>query len=97
MITFEEAADVFCVRTDAPQGYTLVQHAHEHDHLSILAQGTARVTTDGVSRDYAGPAVLTIKAHSAHEVYAVTPIVWFCLWGSEHGMQNAAPPLKLEA
>lgn len=90
MISFHEAADVFAVETRAPAGYELVQHAHDHDHLSFLASGTADVVIDGEAQTHVGPCMLTIRAHRQHSVRAITPIVWLCLWGSGFGMQEEA-------
>ena len=85
-----ESGDVFMVETHCPAGYKLGQHAHDKPHLSYLASGMARVEVDGVGRVYVGPAVLTIAAHKAHSVTAVTPITWLCLWTTDDNMQVAA-------
>ena len=89
-INFHEAAEVFCVETRAPAGYLLGQHAHDHDHLSFLASGTVDLKVNGETQRLTGPCMMTIKAGAAHEVFAVTPITWLCLWGSNFGMQEGA-------
>lgn len=95
-ILFHEAAEVFAVETRAPAGYTLGQHAHEHDHLSFLASGTVVLEVGGVTTKLTGPRMLTVEAGKAHTVCALTPIVWLCLWGSAFGMHaEAVASLKL--
>jgi quercetin dioxygenase-like cupin family protein len=64
-------------------GTLIQQHEHPHDHLSILAQGAARVWVDGVSVLHAGPACLHIEAGKAHSVEAVTDIVWYCVHATD--------------
>lgn len=64
-------------------GELLTQHSHPHDHLSILARGTAKVSVDGVSTFYEGPTCIHVPAHKAHAVEAVTDLVWFCIWATD--------------
>jgi len=64
-----------------PAGISLPQHAHNHDHLSILASGSADVVVDGVRTRHEGPAVLTVKAGAVHTVEAVTDVFWVCCHG----------------
>ena len=69
------------VEARIPAGISLPQHAHDHDHLSLLSSGTADVTVNGVTTRHHGGDVLTIKAGLVHTVVAVTDVVWFCIWG----------------
>jgi len=69
--------------TRIPAGYVLVQHAHKHDHLSILASGTVEVIVDDSRKIIEGPACLTIQAHKHHGVKAMTDVVWFCVHATE--------------
>ncbi|MBT2322520.1 cupin domain-containing protein [Variovorax paradoxus] len=69
--------------THIPEGATLAQHAHDHDHLSFLALGTVEVTVDGVSQEMTGPAAILMKAGKVHSVEAITPAVWLCIWATD--------------
>lgn len=77
------SSGLYAKETLIPAGVRLTQHKHGYDHLSILASGTAVVEVDGEATKYTGPACLTIKAGSAHEVTAITDVVWFCLHATE--------------
>jgi quercetin dioxygenase-like cupin family protein len=70
----------YAKETHIPAGCSLSQHVHPFDHKSILESGRVRVTADGVSRIYEGPAALVIKAGVQHQVEALTDAVWFCIW-----------------
>lgn len=74
---------LYCKETHIPAGVKLTQHIHSFDHLSVLAKGTAMVIVDGVSTEHSAPAFLTIHAGKAHEVTAITPVVWGCLHASD--------------
>lgn len=74
---------LYCKETSIPAGVKLTQHVHAFDHLSVLAQGAVIVTVGGVSREYAAPAFLTIAAGKAHEVEALTDVVWGCLHATD--------------
>jgi quercetin dioxygenase-like cupin family protein len=62
-----------------PVGFHHEKHTHGYDHLSILAQGTVIVTTNGVKQEYTGPCCLEIKASEEHAVEALTDTVWYCI------------------
>ncbi len=78
-----ESGNVFAVETKAEAGYKLESHRHEHSHLSVLVSGRAKITIDGVSEVAEGYKILSIPANSAHEVEAITDIVWLCLWSDD--------------
>ena len=69
------------VEARIPAGLSLPQHAHAHDHLSVLAQGVADVYVDGAGTRHIAPKVLTIKAGAVHTVVAVTDVTWVCTHG----------------
>lgn len=66
-----------------PAGHFATTHAHEYDHLSILASGYAKVEVDGVFTEYRAPACINIAAGKHHQVIALTDIVWFCIHATE--------------
>ena len=77
----------YAKETLIPAGVVLSQHKHPHDHLSILASGTATVSSGGDVLRLTGPACITIKAGVSHSVTAITPVVWFCI----HGVDSTDP------
>ncbi len=74
---------VYAKETRIPAGKVLEQHRHPHDHLSILARGTAVVRVDGVGQLYRGPACVLIKAGKVHSVEARTDVIWYCVHATE--------------
>jgi mannose-6-phosphate isomerase-like protein (cupin superfamily) len=73
------SAGVYAKETRIPAGYVLVQHAHKHDHLSILASGSVELVVDGVKSVVNAPACLTIAAGKHHGVKSITDVVWYCV------------------
>lgn len=77
------SSGVYAKETRIPAGQWLVSHAHEFDHLSILASGTVEVIVDNSQKIITGPACLTIQANKHHGVKAITDSVWFCVHATE--------------
>jgi len=74
---------VYAKETVIPVGFTLTQHIHKYDHLSILAKGKAVVEVDGESRVIDGPACLLIRAGKEHAVTSITDVTWYCVHATE--------------
>ncbi len=74
---------VYAKETMIPRGMHLEQHAHAHDHLSVLASGSVRLTVDGVVREVVGPVCLNISAGKRHGVEALTDVVWYCIHATD--------------
>lgn len=74
---------VYAKETHVAAGHVLVQHRHEHAHLSILAAGTVEVLVDGVRSVLVGPACLTIEAGKHHGIRALTDSVWYCIHATD--------------
>lgn len=83
MIQHHFSAGVYAKETHIPAGYVLVQHAHKHDHLSILASGSVELLVDGVKSIIDAPACLTIAAGKHHGVKSLTDVVWYCIHATE--------------
>jgi hypothetical protein len=66
-----------------PAGTQIPTHQHVYDHLSILAQGTVRVTTGVVTQEYRAPAMIEIKKELVHTIRAIEDSVWFCVHATE--------------
>lgn len=83
MIHHHFSAGVYAKETRIPAGYVLVQHAHKHDHLSILASGSVELVVDGVKSVVEAPACLTIAAGKHHGVKSLTDVVWYCVHATD--------------
>ena len=83
MIQHHFSAGVYAKETHIPAGHVLVQHAHKHDHLSILASGSIELLVDGVKSVVTAPACLTIAAGKHHGVKSLTDVVWYCIHATE--------------
>lgn len=63
-----------------PKGYFAVSHAHNYDHLSILAKGKVIVKTDNDNGvEYTAPVCIEIKKELHHSITALEDAVWFCI------------------
>jgi len=66
-----------------PQGFTAGTHAHSFSHLSMLAKGRVKVTTDDYNCEYTAPACIEIKAGIHHMIEALEDTVWFCIHATD--------------
>lgn len=66
-----------------PKGYGAVQHQHEYDHLSVLAQGHVLVKTPEGVQEFKAPACINIKKNFNHAVEALEDSVWFCIHATD--------------
>ena len=71
--------EVYSKRAHVKAGSQLVQHIHPYDHAAALVSGTVRLQVDGLSRTVTGPRMLLITAGRAHQITALTDVVWHCL------------------
>ncbi len=69
--------------TNIPAGTSLGQHAHTHDHLSVLVSGSVELTVDGEKQALTGFQILTLVAGKQHQIHAITDAVWLCVWATE--------------
>jgi mannose-6-phosphate isomerase-like protein (cupin superfamily) len=83
MIHHHFSAGVYAKETRIPAGHVLVQHAHKHDHLSILASGSVEMVVDGVKSVVEAPACLTIAAGKHHGIKSLTDVVWYCVHATD--------------
>ena len=83
MIHHHFSAGVYAKETRIPAGYVLVQHAHKHDHLSILASGSVELAVDGAKSVVHAPACLTIAAGKHHGIKSITDVVWYCVHATD--------------
>ena len=64
-------------------GHYAVTHAHEYDHLSILAAGRVTLEVDGDNRELIAPTCVTILANKHHQIVALEDAVWFCIHATD--------------
>lgn len=61
-------------------------HCHKFDHLTLLANGSLRVTIGGVSTDYKAPHMIFIRKDIEHELLALEDnTVAFCIHALRRG------------
>jgi quercetin dioxygenase-like cupin family protein len=77
------SSGVYAKQMMLPKGYFAVSHAHNYDHLSVLASGKVIVRTDDSEQTYTAPACITIEKHKNHSVTALEDAVWFCIHATE--------------
>lgn len=77
------SSGVYAKQMMLPKGYFALSHAHEYDHLSILASGKVIVKTDEGTQEFTAPACLTIKKHLNHSITALEDAYWFCIHATE--------------
>ena len=83
MIQHHFSSGVYAKETRIPAGFVLVQHAHKHDHLSILASGSVELVVDGVKSVVHAPSCLTITAGKHHGIKSLTDVVWYCVHATD--------------
>ena len=82
-ITHHFGGGVYAKETNVKAGQILVQHKHEHDHLSILASGRVELLVDGERSEITGPACVTIRAGRYHGIKALTDVAWYCIHATD--------------
>jgi len=88
MIQHHFSSGVYVKETRIPAGFVLVQHAHKHDHLSILASGSVELVVDGVKSVVHAPGCLTIAAGKHHGIKSLTDVVWYCVHATDCTDEN---------
>lgn len=97
MIHHHFSSGMYAKETRIPAGYVLVQHAHKHDHLSILASGSVEMAVDGVKSIVHAPACLTIAAGKHHGIKSITDVVWYCVHATDCTDENNIDEVLIEA
>ena len=77
------SSGVYAKEIHVPAGYVVGSHAHEFDHMSMLAKGEVIVKTDNDEQHYVAPTVVTIKKGIHHEIHALKDSIWFCIHATE--------------
>jgi quercetin dioxygenase-like cupin family protein len=63
-------------------------HKHNRDHVSVLLLGTVHLTIDGVAAALRAPATITVRAGELHEILALEPVLWACVWDNPDGLET---------
>lgn len=75
--------DAYIKAVGMQAGQFIGQHAHAHDHLSVLVHGSVRLYVEGqASRVLCGYQTLKIEAGKEHRIEAMTDAMWLCVWGT---------------
>ena len=77
------SSGMYTKETHIPANHWLVQHAHTHDHLSILASGSVELTVDGKTSVIHAPSCINICANTYHGVKSLTDVVWYCIHATD--------------
>jgi quercetin dioxygenase-like cupin family protein len=79
---------VYARQMELPKNHCAVTHAHEYDHLSILASGRVTVAIDGIDGEFVAPACINIVAGKHHKIIALEDSVWFCVHATDETDPN---------
>jgi hypothetical protein len=61
-------------------GWTVMQHKHKFDHITLVGAGAVAVKCDGVVHYYEAPSLINIKADTKHQIMAIKPnTVCYCI------------------
>jgi quercetin dioxygenase-like cupin family protein len=65
-------------------------HLHSHDHVTLLAVGSLRVTCGNQTQDFNAPHIITISARQAHDLTAlVDGTIAYCVATIEDVVKSA--------
>jgi hypothetical protein len=74
-------------------GEMVAQHVHMHDHVTVVAVGTVRLTIDGVDQgEIVAPRPVSIRALAQHSMVAVTDALIFCV----HNLRGEGYPALVD-
>lgn len=72
--------------------HVAAQHAHEHDHITLLASGSVAFWRNGEQiSQHNAPAVITVPAGSKHAFVALSDNVVLCCLHNLRGTGETAP------
>lgn len=74
---------LYAKQMSLPKGYEAISHAHNYNHLSLLAKGRVTVRTDDSVTEYTAPAILEIVAGVHHSITAHEDVVWYCIHATD--------------
>lgn len=74
---------VYIKQQELDAGWCVDTHQHNYEHYGLLGTGQVIVELDGIQTPYTGPCVIPVAAGKSHRITALTPIVWFCIHGTD--------------
>ena len=95
-IEFAEVDDIWvrAYSIDKAQNGVL-QHVHEHDHMTLVSRGTVQAWQDGkVLGEFKAPAIIKISAGKQHAFTALTDDVVLCCLHNLRGTGLESPEIK---
>ena len=95
-IEFAEVDDIWvrAYSIDKAQNGVL-QHVHEHDHMTLVSRGTVQAWQDGkVLGEFKAPAIIKILAGKQHAFTALTDDVVLCCLHNLRGTGLESPEIK---
>jgi hypothetical protein len=95
-IEFAEVDDIWVRAYSIEKAKTgLLQHVHEHDHMTLVSRGTIEAWQDGkVMGQFKAPAVIKILAGKQHTFTALTDDVVLCCLHNLRGTGLESPEIK---
>lgn len=94
-IEFADADDIWIRFYTIPQAdYAVPQHAHVHDHITLLCNGIVRLyRNDELVDTLVAPKSILIKAGVKHRFETVTPNVLFACVHNMRGRDGTSPEI----
>ena len=74
---------LYCKKMTIPKGYVAGMHKHKYAHLSILAKGKVRISTDDYNKEVTAPFCINIEAEKHHMIEALENSEWFCIHATD--------------
>lgn len=95
-VEFAEADDIWVRAYSVDKATkTIVQHVHEHDHMTLVSRGTVEAWQEGeVMGVFKAPAIIKISAGKKHAFTAMTDDVVLCCLHNLRGTGLESPKIK---
>jgi quercetin dioxygenase-like cupin family protein len=94
-IEFAEIDDIWVRAYSVKKAETIAgQHAHTHDHITLVSRGTVEAWQDGAMLGvYHAPAIIKVSAGKKHMFKAITDDVVFCCLHNLRGTGLESPEI----
>ena len=92
-VEFADADDIWIRFYTIPKtGYFVPQHAHKHDHITLLCSGAVNAFKDDVFiGEFVAPKSLVIEAGTKHRFETLTPNVLLACVHNMRGREGSSP------
>jgi hypothetical protein len=97
-VEFAEVDDIWVRAYNIEKEQNVIgQHAHTHDHITLVSSGTVEAWQDGkVLGQYKAPSIIKIPAGSKHAFVALTDGVVLCCLHNLRGTGLESPEIMSE-